>query len=77
LAEAAAATQAMILAAREVNPAVIALAHGGPIAEPDEVAYVLTHTDAQGFVGASSMERLPVERAIVKVVQDLKALTLK
>jgi predicted TIM-barrel enzyme len=77
LEEAAAATQAMILAAREVNPAVIALAHGGPIAEPEEVAYVLTHTDAQGFVGASSMERLPVERAIVKVVQDLKALTLK
>ncbi len=77
LEEAAAATQAMILAAREVNPAVIALAHGGPIAEPEEVAFVLKHTDAQGFVGASSMERLPVERAIVKVVQDLKALTLK
>jgi predicted TIM-barrel enzyme len=77
LAEAAAATQAMILAAREVNPAVIALAHGGPIAEPEDVAYILQHTDAQGFVGASSMERLPVERAIVKVVQDLKALTLK
>lgn len=77
LEEAAAATQAMILAAREVNPSVIALAHGGPIAEPEDVAYVLKHTDAQGFVGASSMERLPVERAIVKVVQDLKALTLK
>jgi predicted TIM-barrel enzyme len=77
LEEAAAATQAMILAARDVNPAVIALAHGGPIAEPEEVAYVLKHTDAQGFVGASSTERLPVERAIIKVVQDLKALTLK
>jgi predicted TIM-barrel enzyme len=77
LEEAAAATQAMILAAREVNPAVIALAHGGPIAEPEEVAYIFKHTDAQGFVGASSMERLPVERAIVKVVQDLKALKLK
>jgi len=77
LEEAAAATQAMILAARAVNPAVIALAHGGPIAEPEEVAFVLKHTDAQGFVGASSMERLPVERAIVKVVQDLKALKLK
>jgi predicted TIM-barrel enzyme len=77
LEEAAAATQAMILAARKVNPTVIALAHGGPIAEPEDVAYVLKHTDAQGFVGASSMERLPVERAIVKVVQDLKALTLK
>ena len=67
----------MILAARKVNPTVIALAHGGPIAEPEDVAYVLKHSNAQGFVGASSMERLPVERAIVKVVQDLKALTLK
>jgi predicted TIM-barrel enzyme len=75
--EAAAATQAMIAAARTVNPAVIALAHGGPIAGPDEVAYILRQTDAQGFVGASSMERLPVERAIVKVVKDLKALALK
>ena len=75
--EAALATQAMIVAAREVNPTVIALAHGGPIAEPAEVAYILKHTDAQGFVGASSTERLPVERAIVKVVKDLKALPLK
>ena len=77
LEEAAAATQAMIAAARTVNPAVIALAHGGPIAGPEEVAYMLRQTDAQGFVGASSMERLPVERAIVKVVKDLKALALK
>ncbi len=77
LEEAAAATQAMIRAAREVNPEVIALAHGGPIAGPEDVAYILTHTDAQGFVGASSMERLPVERAIVQVVEDLKALRLR
>ena len=76
LEEAARSTQAMIAAARAVNPKVIALAHGGPIAEPVDVAYILEHTDAQGFVGASSMERLPVERAIVKVVKDLKALKL-
>jgi predicted TIM-barrel enzyme len=77
LEDAATATQAMIQAAREVNPHVVALAHGGPIAEPEDVAYILAHTEAQGFVGASSMERLPVERAIVKVVRDLKALTLR
>jgi len=76
LEEAARSTQAMIVAARAVNPKVIALAHGGPIAEPADVAYILKNTDAQGFVGASSMERLPVERAIVKVVKDLKALKL-
>ncbi len=75
--EAATSTQAMIDAARAVNPHVLALAHGGPIAEPEDVAYILAHTDAQGFVGASSMERLPVERAIVQVVKDLKRLTLR
>ena len=74
---AAAATQAMIRAAREVNPQVIALAHGGPIAGPEDVAYILAHTEAQGFVGASSMERLPVEGAIVKVVENFKALKLR
>jgi predicted TIM-barrel enzyme len=77
LEQAAAATQAIIAAAREVNPAVLALAHGGPIAEPQDVAYILSHTDAQGFVGASSMERLPVERAIVDVVKALKLLKLR
>jgi predicted TIM-barrel enzyme len=77
LEQAAAATQAIISAAREVNPTVLALAHGGPIAEPGDVAYILAHTDAQGFVGASSMERLPVERAIVEVVKSLKRLTLR
>lgn len=77
LEQAAASTQAMINAAREINPKVIALAHGGPIAEAEHVAFILEHTDAQGFVGASSMERLPVERAIVKVVKTLKSLKLR
>jgi predicted TIM-barrel enzyme len=76
LEEAATATQAMIRAARAVNPQVVALAHGGPISGPDDVAYILAHTAAQGFVGASSMERLPVEGAIVRVVQSFKALKL-
>jgi predicted TIM-barrel enzyme len=75
--DAAAATQAMIRAARAVKPQVIALAHGGPISGPEDVAYILAHTDAQGFVGASSMERLPVEGAIVKVVENFKALKLQ
>ena len=48
-----------------------------PRAEPKDVAYILAHTDAQGFVGASSMERLPVERAIVQVVKEFKSLKLR
>ncbi len=70
------ATQDMIAAARAVNPHVIALAHGGPMEGPKEVAYVLEHTDAQGFVGASSFERLPVEQAIVGMVKEFKKLSV-
>ena len=74
---AAASTPAMITAAIEVNPAIIGLAHGGPIEEPEHVAFMLAHTDACGFVGASSMERLPVESAIIDVVKRLKSLELR
>jgi predicted TIM-barrel enzyme len=71
---AAAATQAMIEAARKIKPEVIGLAHGGPIVEPEDVAFVLARTDASGFVGASSLERLPVERAIIDVARAFKRL---
>jgi predicted TIM-barrel enzyme len=47
-------------AAVEINPDVIVLCHGGPIATPDDAAYVLDNTEhVAGFFGASSMERLP------------------
>ena len=72
--EAVKATQDMIKAARAVNPNVIALAHGGPFEGPEQVAYVLERSDAQGFVGASSFERLPVEQAIVGLVKEFKKL---
>ena len=52
-------------AARSVNPDVIVLCHGGPIAMPEDAAYVLARTAVcHGFYGASSMERLPTEIAI-------------
>jgi predicted TIM-barrel enzyme len=72
--EAATATQEIIDAARGVNSNVIALAHGGPMEDPQDVAYILERTTAQGFVGASSIERLPVENAIVGVVRAFKKL---
>ena len=74
--EAARATQDLINAARGVSSNVIALAHGGPMEDPQDVAYVLERTTAQGFVGASSIERLPVENAIVGAVQAFKKLPL-
>ena len=52
-------------AARQVNPDIIVLCHGGPISMPDDAAYVLARTAVcHGFYGASSMERLPTETAI-------------
>ncbi|KKK69527.1 hypothetical protein LCGC14_2933130, partial [marine sediment metagenome] len=52
-------------AAKTVRDDVIVLCHGGPIAEPDDAQYILGHCKAvDGFYGASSMERLPTERAI-------------
>ena len=52
-------------AAKKVRSDVLVLCHGGPIAEPDDAAYILERCrGVDGFYGASSMERLPTERAI-------------
>jgi predicted TIM-barrel enzyme len=67
--------QAIRDAAVEVNPDVIVLCHGGPIAEPDDASYVLERTKGvDGFFGASSMERLPTEIAITETVRRFKEL---
>jgi predicted TIM-barrel enzyme len=69
--------QEMRDAAVAVNPDVIVLCHGGPIAEPDDAAYVLAHTTGvAGFFGASSAERLPTERAIQAQIEQFKAISL-
>jgi predicted TIM-barrel enzyme len=63
-------------AAAEVNPNIIVLCHGGPIAEPDDAQYVLDHTTGvAGFFGASSMERLPTEVAITENMRRFKRIT--
>lgn len=65
-------------AAVEVCPDVMVLCHGGPIAGPEDAQYVLSRTDGiHGFYGASSMERLPVERAIADVTRSFKGLNMK
>jgi predicted TIM-barrel enzyme len=57
-------------AARSVREEVIILCHGGPIAMPDDAQYVFERVpEVDGFYGASSMERLPVEVAVKKQVQ--------
>jgi predicted TIM-barrel enzyme len=68
-------TDAMAEAALKVNPDVLILVHGGPIAEPDDAEYVLARArHCHGFYGASSMERLPVERALSAQVGKFKAI---
>jgi predicted TIM-barrel enzyme len=60
-------------AAAAIAPDVIVLCHGGPIAEPDDAAYVLAHTTGvAGFFGASSMERLPTETAMTENMRRFK-----
>jgi predicted TIM-barrel enzyme len=68
--------QAMHDAAREVDPDVLVLCHGGPIAEPEDAAYVLERTSGVvGFFGASSMERLPTEIAMTENMRRFKELS--
>ncbi len=68
--------QALCDAAKSVNPDVLVLCHGGPIAEPEDAEYVLKHTKGVvGFFGASSIERLPTEVAITGCVKRFKAMS--
>ncbi|WP_371528525.1 phosphoenolpyruvate hydrolase family protein [Streptomyces sp. NBC_01283] len=73
--QAATAVQEMHDAAKRVNPDILVLCHGGPIAEPEDAAHVLSRTTGiVGFFGASSIERLPTERAIVDRTRAFKSL---
>jgi len=76
--EAAERVQAIHDAATAVNPRVLVLCHGGPIAQPDDAAYVLERTrGVAGFFGASSIERLPTEPAIEEQARRFKSIALR
>jgi predicted TIM-barrel enzyme len=75
LEESAKRVQSMHDAAREVNPEILVLCHGGPIAEPEDAQYILENTTGVvGFFGASSIERLPTEVAITEQVRSFKSM---
>ncbi len=75
LEEAAQRVQAMHDAAKSVNPDIIVLCHGGPIATAEDAAYLLKHTSGVvGFFGASSMERLPTELAMTSNMVTFKSI---
>jgi len=62
-------------AALAVNKDAIILAHGGPVAEPHDAEYILRNAkNCHGFYGASSMERLPTERAMTEQMKKFKAI---
>ncbi len=78
LEESARRVQAMRDAAVEVNPDVLVLCHGGPIAEPQDAQYIFEHTEGiGGFFGASSIERLATEPAIEKQARRFTELNLR
>jgi predicted TIM-barrel enzyme len=65
-------TQRIIDAAQTVRKDIFFLSHGGPICTPEDAAYINEHTDAVGFVGASSLERLAVEASLTELTKRFK-----
>ncbi|MDG2487676.1 MAG: phosphoenolpyruvate hydrolase family protein [Roseibacillus sp.] len=77
LEDAAARTQEIIEAGKTVRDDVIYLSHGGPISKPEDAAYINEHTDAVGFVGASSLERMAVEDSLTSLTREFKSIPVK
>lgn len=76
LEESAKKVQELADAAKSVNPDILCLCHGGPIANPEDAQYILDNTEGiVGFYGASSIERFPTEVGIRKQAEDFKAIT--
>ena len=67
----------ILRAAKDINPRIITMCHGGSITSPEDAAYVMDHSAAVGFVGASSIERIPTEIAIKQVCKDYLSIKLK
>lgn len=74
--ECVALTREIAAAARSVNPDVLVVTHGGPVESPSDALRVILGAGVDGFIGASTMERLPVERALQETVAGFKSLSL-
>lgn len=75
LEQAAVKVQELADAAKSVNPDILCLCHGGPIANPPDAQYILDHTEGiVGFYGASSIERFPAEVGIRRQTEEFKAI---
>lgn len=70
--------QAICDAAKSVRKDILVICHGGPISEPEDAAWIISNTKGiAGFFGASSIERLPTEKAITQQVKAFKAMDVK
>jgi predicted TIM-barrel enzyme len=70
-------TQKIIDGARRVRKDIFFLSHGGPICTPEDAAYINKHTDCVGFVGASSLERLAVEKSLTELTRKFKSIPVR
>ena len=77
--EAVRVTTSLIDAAKSVRPKLdfLPITHGGPMEDPRSTAYVLERTEAVGYLGASSIERTPVEPAVIGICREFKAMPVK
>ncbi|MDP0492395.1 MAG: phosphoenolpyruvate hydrolase family protein [Verrucomicrobiota bacterium JB023] len=75
--DAVSAVQSVCDAVHSVRKDAIVLSHGGPVLTPEDAAYVNEHTDAVGFVGASSLERMAVEAPLTEIAKAFKAIPVK
>ena len=76
LEQSAATVTAIADAARAIRSDIVVLCHGGPIAMPADAQFILDHCPGcHGFYGASSMERLPTETALIEQTRRFKSLT--
>jgi predicted TIM-barrel enzyme len=69
-------TQSIMEAGRKVNPNIFFLAHGGPINTPEDVKIILDKTEVHGFVGASSLERMGVEKSLTDLTRKFTSLNI-
>jgi predicted TIM-barrel enzyme len=70
-------TQSIIDGARKVRKDIFFLSHGGPICTPEDAAYINERTDCVGFVGASSLERLAVEKSLTELTRKFKSIPVQ
>ena len=70
--------RAILAPAKDARPDVLIMCHGGPLATPEDVQRVYDAIpEMDGYLGGSSIERIPVERAIINVIRDFKQIAVE